>query len=54
MSSNIRLVVAVIMLLMVVAVDFTSKILSVMADGFLVAVIAVVAWPLVRKANNAP
>ncbi|EHU01332.1 hypothetical protein CKS_4082 [Pantoea stewartii subsp. stewartii DC283] len=36
---------------MVVAIDFTSKLMSVLADGVLVAGVVVIVWPLVMKPN---
>lgn len=53
MIHQIRLFAAAVIMLLVVAVDFASKLLSVMADGLLIAVLAVVVWPLV-KSNKAP
>lgn len=53
MADKFRLTTAVLILLLVVAVDFTSKLLSVMADGFLIGALAVVIWPLV-KSKKAP
>ncbi|EGI38738.1 conserved hypothetical protein [Escherichia coli TA280] len=44
-----RLVLAAILLFLVVAVDFTGRLMSVLADGVLVAVVLVVIRPLLRK-----
>ncbi|EFN9662291.1 DUF3927 family protein [Escherichia coli] len=44
-----RLVLAAILLFLVVAVDFTGRLMSVLADGVLVAAVLVVLWPLLRK-----
>ncbi|WP_097457009.1 DUF3927 family protein [Escherichia coli] len=44
-----RLVLAVILLFLVVAVDFTGRLMSVLADGVLVAMVLVVLRPLLRK-----
>lgn len=37
---------AALLLALVVMVDFTSKLMSVLADGVLVAMVAIVMWPL--------
>ena len=39
-----RLVLAAILLFLVVAVDFTGRLMSVLADGVLVAMVMVVLW----------
>ncbi|EFE8234413.1 DUF3927 domain-containing protein [Escherichia coli] len=44
-----RLVLAAILLFLVVAVDFTGRLMSVLADGVLVAMALVVLRPLLRK-----
>ena len=44
-----RLVLAAILLFLVVAVDFTGRLMSVLADGVLVAMGMVVLWPLLHK-----
>lgn len=44
-----RLVLAAIFLFLVVAVDFTGRLMSVLADGVLVAGVAVLLWPLLRN-----
>ncbi|HCP1359034.1 TPA: DUF3927 family protein [Escherichia coli] len=44
-----RLVLVAILLFLVVAVDFTGRLMSVLADGVLVAIALVVLWPLLRK-----
>ncbi|EGJ2280072.1 DUF3927 family protein [Escherichia coli] len=46
-----RLVLAAILLFLVVAVDFTSRLMSVLADGVLVAMVMAVLWPLLRKSE---
>ncbi|HBK3013106.1 TPA: DUF3927 family protein, partial [Escherichia coli] len=43
-----RLVLAAILLFLVVAVDFTGRLMSVLADGVLVAMVMVVLWPLLH------
>ncbi|EFN7727109.1 DUF3927 domain-containing protein, partial [Escherichia coli] len=44
--NSARLVLAAILLFLVVAVDFTGRLMSVLADGVLVAMVMVVLWPL--------
>ena len=46
-----RLVLAAILLCRVVAVDFAGRLMSVLADGVLVAMVMVVLWPLLRKSE---
>ncbi|ELO3113272.1 DUF3927 family protein [Escherichia coli] len=46
-----RLVLAAILLFLVVAVDFTGRLMSVLADGVLVAMVLAVLWPLLRKSE---
>lgn len=45
------LVLAAILLFLVVAVDFTGRLMSVLADGVLVAAVLAVLWPLLRKSE---
>lgn len=46
-----RLVLAAILLFLVVAVDFTGRLMSVLADGVLVAAVLAVLRPLLRKSE---
>ncbi|EEV7683917.1 DUF3927 family protein [Escherichia coli] len=46
-----RLVLAAILLFLVVAVDFTGRLMSVLADGVLVVAVLAVLWPLLRKSE---
>lgn len=46
-----RLALAAILLFLVVAVDFTGRLMSVLADGVLVAMVMVILWPLLRKSE---
>ena len=46
-----RLALAAILLFLVVAVDFTGRLMSVLADGVLVAMVLAVLWPLLRKSE---
>ncbi|ELY4545835.1 DUF3927 family protein [Cronobacter sakazakii] len=47
--NGVRLTLAAVLLFLVVAVDFTGRLMSFLADGVLVAGVAVVLWPLLRK-----
>ncbi|APJ78035.1 DUF3927 family protein [Escherichia coli] len=47
-----RLALAAVLLFLVVAVDFTGRLMSVLADGVLVAMALVVLRPLFRNKNN--
>nr|WP_202120595.1 DUF3927 family protein [Escherichia coli] len=44
-----RLAIVVVLLFLVVMVDFSSRIMSVLADGMLVAGVVVVVFPLLKK-----
>lgn len=44
-----RLVLAAVLLFLVVAVDFTGRLMSVLADGVLVTGVVALLWPLLRK-----
>lgn len=46
-----RLVLAAILLFLVVAVDFTGRLMSMLADGVLVVGVVVLLWPLLRKSE---
>lgn len=46
--SKVRIAVIVILLFLVVAVDFTGRVMSILADGVLVAGVIAVAMPLIR------
>jgi hypothetical protein len=43
-----KLVLVALLLALVVMVDFTSKLMSVLADGVLVAMVVIVIWPLFK------
>lgn len=38
-----------LLLFMVIAIDFTSRLMSIVADGVLVAGIVAIAWPLLKS-----
>ncbi|HFS4662074.1 TPA: DUF3927 family protein, partial [Escherichia coli] len=46
---KLRLTVAALLLFLVVMVDFTSRIMSVLADGGLVCGIVVLLWPVIKR-----
>ncbi|WP_407903834.1 DUF3927 family protein [Escherichia coli] len=46
-----RLALAAVLLFLVAAVDFTGRLMSVLADGVLVAMVMVILWPLLRKSE---
>ncbi|ENV3533888.1 DUF3927 family protein, partial [Escherichia coli] len=46
---KLRLTVAALLLFLVVMVDFTSRIMSVLADGVLVCGIMVLLWPVIKR-----
>ena len=49
MTVKLRLAAVALLLFLVVMVDFTSRIMSVLADGVLVVGIVEVLFPLVKK-----
>ena len=49
MTVKMRLAVVALLLFLVVMVDFSSRIMSVLADGVLVPGVVVVAFPLLKK-----
>ncbi|WP_339131465.1 DUF3927 family protein [Escherichia coli] len=49
MTVKLRLAAVALLLFLVVMVDFTSRIMSVLADGVLVVGIVVVLFPVVKK-----
>ncbi|EHW82515.1 hypothetical protein ECDEC10D_1286 [Escherichia coli DEC10D] len=49
MTVKLRLAVAALLLFLVVMVDFTSRIMSVLADGVLVCGIVVLLWPVIKE-----
>ena len=48
MINQARLVLAALLLALVVMVEFTSKLMSALADGVLVAMVVIVIWPLFK------
>lgn len=49
MIGKFRLLVIAVLLFLVVAVDFTGRVMSVLADGVLVAGAIAIALPLLRR-----
>lgn len=47
--NKLRFAATGVLLFLVVAIDFTSKVMSVLADGVLVAGIVLLLWPLLKK-----
>ncbi|EEW0912095.1 TPA: DUF3927 domain-containing protein [Escherichia coli] len=47
-----RLVLAAILLFLVVVVDFTGRLMSVLADGVLVAGMVIMVLPLLKNVKN--
>lgn len=46
---KLRWAAAGVLLFLVIAIDFTSKLMSILADGVLVAGAVVLLWPLLKK-----
>ncbi|MDU4843282.1 MAG: DUF3927 family protein [Leclercia adecarboxylata] len=51
MIGNLRWVAAGILLFLVVAIDFTSKMMSILADGVLVIGVIALLWPLIKSSK---
>ncbi len=51
MIGNIRWAAAGVLLFLVVAIDFTSKMMSILADGVLVAGVIALLWPLIKSSK---
>lgn len=47
--AKIRLIACMALLALIVAVDFTSRVMSILSDGLLVAVIVFIALPALKK-----
>jgi len=48
---KLRWAAAGVLLFLVVAIDFTSKMLSILADGVLVAGVVALVWPFIKSSN---
>ncbi|HGK4380358.1 TPA: DUF3927 family protein [Klebsiella pneumoniae] len=51
MIGKLRWAAAGMLLLLVVAIDFTSKLISILADGVLVAGVVALVWPLIKSSD---
>ncbi|GKW69802.1 DUF3927 family protein [Enterobacter hormaechei] len=51
MIGTLRWAAAGILLFLVVAIDFTSKMMSILADGVLVAGVILLLWPLIKSSK---
>ena len=51
MIGKLRWVAAGVLLVLVVAIDFTSKMMSILADGVLVAGVVALLWPLIKSSK---
>ncbi|HEM8765779.1 MULTISPECIES: DUF3927 family protein [Enterobacter cloacae complex] len=51
MIGKLRWAAAGVLLLLVVAIDFTSKMMSILADGVLVAGVIAMLWPLIKSSK---
>lgn len=51
MIGKLRWGAAGILLFLVVAVDFTSRMMSILADGVLVAGVIALLWPLIKSSD---
>ncbi|MCZ7839684.1 DUF3927 family protein [Leclercia adecarboxylata] len=51
MIGNFRWAAAGVLLFLVVAIDFTSKMMSILADGVLVAGVVALLWPLIKSSK---
>ncbi|WP_110877311.1 DUF3927 family protein [Franconibacter helveticus] len=49
MMKKLRFAAAGMLLFLVVAIDFTSKVMSVLADGVLVAGVIALLWPIIQN-----
>ncbi|WP_434462829.1 DUF3927 family protein [Serratia plymuthica] len=49
---KLRWLAVIVLLFLVVAVDFTSRIMSMLADGVLVIGIVVLIWPFISPKTN--
>jgi len=48
---NLRWAAAGVLLCLVVAIDFTSKMMSILADGVMVAGVIALLWPLIKSSK---
>ncbi|WP_114675516.1 DUF3927 family protein [Citrobacter freundii] len=51
MMGKLRWAASGVLLFLVVAIDFTSKMMSILADGVLVACVVAFLWPLIKSSK---
>ncbi|EIW9315147.1 DUF3927 family protein [Klebsiella pneumoniae] len=51
MIGKLRWAAVGVLLFLVVAIDFTSKLMSILADGVLVAGVVALVWPLIKSSD---
>ncbi|WP_196615284.1 DUF3927 family protein [Citrobacter freundii] len=51
MMGRLRWAASGVLLFLVVAIDFTSKMMSILADGVLVACVVALLWPLIKSSK---
>lgn len=51
MIGNLRWTAAGVLLFLVVAIDCTSKMMSILADGVMVAGVVALLWPLIKSSK---
>lgn len=49
--ARLRWAAAGVLLFLVIAIDFTSKLMSILADGVLVAGVIALLWPLIKSSK---
>ncbi|AGF88148.1 TciB-like inhibition of cell division or resistance to colicin [Salmonella phage FSL SP-058] len=52
MALKLRGMIAAVLLFLVIAIDFTGKMMSMLADGVLVIAVIAVMWPVFKGAKN--
>lgn len=51
MIGKLRWAAAAVLLFLVIAIDLTSKMMSILADGVLVAGVIALLWPLIKSSE---
>ncbi|WP_114500534.1 DUF3927 family protein [Klebsiella variicola] len=51
MIGKLRWAAVGVLLFLVVAIDFTSKLMSILADGVLVSGVVALVWPLIKSSD---
>jgi hypothetical protein len=52
MGLKLRGIVIAVLLFLVIAIDFTGKFMSMLADGVLVIAVVAIAWPIFKGAKK--